>query len=76
MTTTSFFARLNSGFQQAKVQRLWKAAERSSFTGEELDELRSELLHFEAKLMKHEAVDEQVHDWSIHLGRVTSSPIG
>ena len=39
--------------------KLWKTAQQSNFTSDELKELEEELQHFEVKLIKHETVNEQ-----------------
>lgn len=39
-------------FVEPKVQGLWKVAVESNFTGDELESLRIELLHYENRLLK------------------------
>jgi len=47
------------GFHHSRVRTLWEGAQRSSFSPEELEELREELKHLEVKLLKHDSVHEQ-----------------
>jgi len=39
-------------FEEDKVQTLWKAAQQASFTPEELESLRTELRHYEQRVLK------------------------
>lgn len=45
-------ARQRRQFVEPKVQNLWKTAQESNFTDEELAALKEELFHFESRLLK------------------------
>ncbi|KAJ6662990.1 hypothetical protein lerEdw1_010811 [Lerista edwardsae] len=47
-------------FEEPRVIDLWDLAKSANFTGEELDSLREELKHFEAKVEKHHHYQQQL----------------
>ncbi|XP_051876151.1 alpha-2-macroglobulin receptor-associated protein [Pristis pectinata] len=50
----------DSEFSEPRVLELWDMAKQSNFSDEELDSIKEELKHFEAKIEKHQHYQEQL----------------